>query len=50
MTANIPGYPVNFQANLPVATTMTTQLPGRTVTTDSRTNVIILAKRQNGQS
>jgi hypothetical protein len=49
MTANIPGYPVNFQANLPVAVTMTTALPGRTVTTNSATNVIILAKRWNGQ-
>lgn len=48
-TTNIPGYPTNFQANLPVASTMTTQIAGRTVVTDSRTNVIITAKRWNGQ-
>ncbi len=50
MTLNMPGYPTNFQANLPMANTMTTSLPARGVTTDNRTNVIIPAKRWNGQS
>lgn len=49
MTTSIPGLGLNFQANLPVASTMTTSLPARGVTTDNRTNVIILAKRWNGQ-
>jgi hypothetical protein len=49
VTTNIPGYPVNFQAGLPFASTMTVQIPARTIVTDSRTNVIITAKRWNGQ-
>lgn len=48
-TTSIPGFGINFQANLPVASTMTTSIPARGVTTDNRTNVIIPAKRWNGQ-
>lgn len=49
MNTYMPGYPVNFQANLPVAVTMTTSIAARGVTTDNRTNVVIPAKRWNGQ-
>lgn len=48
-TTSIPGLGINFHANLPVASTMTVQIPARSVYTDNRTNVVITNKRQNGQ-
>jgi hypothetical protein len=49
MTLFMPGYPPNFQANLPFASTMTTKIPARAPTTNNSTTTVITHPRWNGQ-